>query len=297
MPELSPSAIDKTEIGFILDSPLQRPLDHTWSYHWFSPSGEKQLSYCWQTPYHWLRFSELADFRVSADVKEIICYPIPGIPPESLRHLLLDQVLPRCLAHQGKFMLHASAVRLEEGLILFIGDSGAGKSTLAGNFHQSGHPAISDDCIWLRDHDEGVAAIPTYGGLRLWEDSLEVLFASEQETHSMAHYSSKKRVPLQEDAQAGEGAPVLAVILLSPPAETSSSAVTLERLPNREAFIAVLKQTFQLDIMDRARMTRHAEALGRMIPRLPAFRLSMARRYDLLPAAREKILEAVLSND
>ena len=86
--------------------------------------------------------------------------------------------------------------------------------------------------------------------------------------------------------------PVLAVVVLSPAVD--SLEVKLEKLPHREAFIAMLKQTFQLNPTDLERMTRHAQALGRIVPRLRAFRLSMPHDYALLPLVRQKILEAVL---
>ena len=89
---------------------------------------------------------------------------------------------------------------------------------------------------------------------------------------------------------------VLAVIVLSPSVQTRDSKVILNRLSNREAFIAILKQSFQLNFMDLARMTRHVKALGRIIPRLPSFRLSMPHDYDVLPLVRRKILETLLSS-
>ena len=254
------------------------------------------LAYGRQDSYHWLRFPGFADFCISANAREISCHPLPGIPSETLRHLLLDQVLPRCLAHQGKIMVYASAVQFEQGLLLFIGDSGAGKSTLAGNFHRAGQPAVSDDCLWVKEDKDRIVAVPSYGGLRLWEDSLQALFSAEQDTHSMAHYSSKRRVPLSENDLPGfnNGIPVLAVIMISPPGQTSSSEIILERLAQREAFIALLKQTFQLNLSDLERVARHVEALGRIVPRVPAYRLSMPRDYALLPLVRQKILETVL---
>jgi hypothetical protein len=244
-----------------------------------------------------LQFPNLADFQISSNTKEIICYPIPETPQETIRHLLLDQVLPRCLAHQGRIMVHASAVRLEQGLILFLGDSGVGKSTIAGNFHQAGNPMVSDDCLMLKMGKTGIKAIPTYGGLRLWEDSLEVLFPPEQEVDQVAHYSTKKRVALDEKdtLKLMKGLPVLAMFVLAPRDPASGSDITLEHLSNREAFIALMKQSFQLDVLDMKRMTRHIRALGRIVPRIPAYRLSMPHDYALLPLARRKILETILS--
>lgn len=194
-------------------------------------------------------------------------------------------------------MLHASAVMVERGLILFLGDSGAGKSTLAGNFHQAGNPALSDDCIWIKESNEQLVAIPSYGGLRLWEDSLEVLFGEEQNTYAMAHYSAKQRVSLNENSEQefGNGIPVLALVVLSPADPTLTSQITLNRLSNRETFIAMLKQTFQLNVMDLERMTCHMQALGRIVPGLPSFRLSMPRDYEALPLVRKKILETIRS--
>jgi len=288
--------VDDVDFVFRLESIMQQPTDLVCSHHWLSPTGEILLSYRKQKTFHWLLFPYLAKFRVSTNTSEITCYPITEIPEETVRHLLLDQVLPRCLAYQGRIMLHASAVQLERGLLLFIGDSGAGKSTLAGDFHQMGQPVVSDDCLWVKEEGDQVLAVPSYGGLRLWEDSLEVLFAAQEDARSMAHYSAKKRVSLRESdlSEFSNGIPVLAVIALSPPDQTPSSKIILERLSHREAFIALLKQTFQLDVTDLDRMTRHMRALGDLVPRLPAYRLTMKHDYALLPLVRHKILERVL---
>lgn len=296
IPELSQSKNDITKLVFRLVSTQPQLTELFWFHHWLSRDGEELLSYFKRDSHHWLRFPELSDFQISLNTKEIACFPTPETPRETTRHLLLDQVLPRCLAHQGRIMIHASAVKLNPGLILFIGDSGSGKSTLAGNFHQAGQPVVSDDCLWIKEGKRAIKAVPTYGGLRLWEDSLQVLFPAEQNTQSVAHYSTKKRVPLKEsDARKFvRGLPILAVIVLSPLGDSQTSEIVLERLPNREAFIALMKQSFQLDVLDMKRMTRHIRALGRIVPRIPTYRLSMPHDYALLPLVRQKILETVL---
>jgi energy-coupling factor transporter ATP-binding protein EcfA2 len=297
IPEFPRSDPDKSGLFFYLESPNKESAKQIWLHHWLSPDGERLLSYGKQGPDHWLQFPELADFCISANIKEISCYPLLEVPQESIRHLLLDQVLPRCLAYQGKVMLHASAVRLEEGVILFIGDSGAGKSTLAGNFHQAGIPIISDDCVWVKESQTGIVAVPSYGGLRLWDDSLAALFAGEKNIHPMAHYSAKKRVSLNgsDIHECRKGVQILAMIMLSPPDNTSVPDVILDWLPLREAFITLMKQSFQLNVMDRDRIKRHSSAIGSIVSSLPAYRLSMPRDYALLPLARQKILETVLT--
>lgn len=292
--ELVQAEFDKVGITFYLENMEQQSTDFLWSHHWLSLTDEKLISYS-KEKCHWLRFPNLADFQISLNAKEITSYPVLGTPPETTKHLLLDQVLPRCLAYQGKTMVHASAVRFEHGLILFLGDSGVGKSTLAGNFHQLGNPIVSDDCLMLKEGKNGIKGIPTYGGVRLWNDSLEVLFPPEQGVDPVAHYSTKKRVALDEkDAlKLRKGLPVLAMFVLFPRDPVLGSEITLERLSNREAFITLMKQTFQLDVHDLKRIERHMRRLGRIVSKLPAYRLSMPHKYELLPLVRKKILQTV----
>jgi hypothetical protein len=266
-----------------------------WTHHWQSPDGESVLSYRSQGTDQWLRFPGSADFRLSARAREVFCYPLPGIPIETLRHLVLDQVLPRCLAHQGKIMVHASAVQFNEGVALFLGDSGTGKSTLAGSFHQAGWPAVSDDCLCIKNSRVGVKAIPSYASLRLWDDSLNFLFPSEGKDYSVAHYSTKKRISTNgyESLRLREGIPILAVFVLSPPTQHFCSDITMQRISHREAFIELMRQSFKLNFADLRRVKRHIGAIGRIIPELQAFRLSVPRQYDLLPAVRQKVLEKI----
>lgn len=242
-----------------------------------------------------MRFPRLADFQVSAHASEIFCYPFSDLPEETIRHLLIDQVLPRCLAHRGRIMVHASAVRIDDGAILFLGDSGSGKSTLAANFHQAGQRALSDDCIWMREHGRAVEVVPSYGGVRLWEDSLDVLFPS-QATEPMAHYSAKKRISLETENSPASSIwlKVLALFVLAVPNPNAKPQINIQLLAKREAFIALVKQCFQLDVMDVKRVERQMDTIGRMIPFLPAFHLTIPHDYDLLPQVRQKILEAVL---
>jgi hypothetical protein len=290
LPELPLASTDEGEFFFQQELSGNDSNEHVWNHQWLGPRGEKLISYGRQQSFHWLSFPGLVDFKINADGKEITCYRMPEFRVETIRHLLLDQVLPRCLAYQGKIMIHASAVRHNQGLILFIGDSGSGKSTLAGNFHQAGTPVMSDDCLWIKEDDDRITAVPTYGGLRLWEDSLDHLFPSGQNTLPMAHYSSKRRVSIQEDTGpvTSDGLPVLAVMMLA-----SARSIGMELLSPREAFIAVLKQTFQLDLHDLERVKAQTQALGRIVPRLRVYRLSMPRNYALLPLVRQRILETV----
>jgi len=265
-----------------------------WTDTWCTSSGAPFFSYSNQDSLHWLRYHGFADFRISIDMKEISCYPVPGISDAIIRHLLLDQVLPRCLAYEGEIILHASAVHIQRGLILFLGESGAGKSTLAAHFHQAGQMAISDDCTWVKCGKTSVTARPVYKGLRLWQDSLNALFPSQSKTKSTTLFSSKRRIILEGKELHGDsrGINVLAVFLLSPLTHSPASEIVVKPLSNRDAFISLAKQSFRLN-SEFAMFERQMKDLGHIVTRLPFYQLYNIHDYALLPFVRQKILQTI----
>ena len=289
---------NKTPLSFVLEKSVEKLIYPDWKHSW-PANGTPHLHYGQQDSIHILHFPKLADFKISPDSNSIHCFPRLNIPEQTIRHLLLDQVLPRCLAHQGHMILHASAVLVEKGLILFVGPSGAGKSTIAGYFHRSGHPAVSDDCMFLAETKNHVTAIPCYGGMRLWEDSREFLFPDARDTFEMAHYSSKQRIALtDQDDKKPKNNRIAAIIFLSPTIEyQQEKPVQLNPVPLRAGYMELLKQTYQLDVTDLESLVRHAKGLGNVIQKIPLFQLSMPHDYTLLQTARNLIIDKIASNE
>jgi energy-coupling factor transporter ATP-binding protein EcfA2 len=297
LPELSTS--EKTESGvlFSLENTLNRSVEKPGDQYWLPLDADGWVFYCKTASSYWLRFPSLADFCISNRARKISCFPHSEIPDDTIRHLLLDLVLPFYLAQQGKILVHASAVRLKQGLLIFIGESGAGKSTLAGHFHQAGQPTISDDSILIKPYRNQIRAIPSYGGLRLWPDSLKELFEPAHTTQPVAHYTEKKRVQLESNdlLRLQKGLPILALIVLSPADQDPDPEISLTPLSSREAFIELAKQSFQLDMRDSKRTAKRMQILGEIVPRFKTFRLHSPHDYSLLDRVRQLILDTVLA--
>ncbi|MBK9316712.1 MAG: hypothetical protein IPM55_21055 [Acidobacteria bacterium] len=139
-----------------------------------------------------LRHFDLADFIINGQGTEIECRMQKALPEETIRHLLLDQVLPRLLSHQGRLMVHASAVLTSKGIIAFLGDTGWGKSTLAASLVQPGVSLMTDDCLSITEIEGTLFGIPAYTGLRLLPDSLGRLYPDSPEVMDFAHYSEEE---------------------------------------------------------------------------------------------------------
>lgn len=88
----------------------------------------------------------------------------------------LDSILPILLIKNGKFAVHASAVKTKNGVFLFTAPRGVGKSTLAASLVLNGAKFISDDiCILKWDEKLGKFYTKCYHPhVQLWRNIFAV---------------------------------------------------------------------------------------------------------------------------
>ena len=274
----------------LLDGPPAEPMGTGWRHHWYSDVGDLTLSLATSGDGFLLRFPGLADFVVSTDARRIAAWPGPGTNRETLRHLLLDQVLPRMLGHVGRLVLHASSVEVDGRAIAFAGETGRGKSTLAASLHACGCPLLGDDGLIVTACDDHTIAIPTYCGLRLWPPSVAPTVDRTLSQAPSAQDSDKRRLELP--AKSGsEPMPLAALYVLAPPPDDNEAEIGVTRFSGRDACIELIRHAFQLDVGDRERAARLLATASEVAERLPVFGLKYPRDYGFLPAVRSTILD------
>jgi hypothetical protein len=85
------------------------------------------------------------------------------------------------LLHQrGHVLMHASAVSVDGGAVMFCGQSTAGKSTLAAALAQRGYPFVTDDVCAVSFDSEGRPMVHPDGRcLKLWSYAIDKLDLAE----------------------------------------------------------------------------------------------------------------------
>jgi hypothetical protein len=265
----------------------------SWFMNWTLPGGEKWLSCAKTEGGYLLRFNELADFTVDRIGSEIVCMPRSGIPEDTIQHLLLDQVIPLVINLRGGEALHASAILTSHGVVAFAGPAGSGKSTITGSLIRTGYSFVSDDCLTLREKDQTILAIPAYPGLRLWDDAQEHLFGEKGNKKSVAHYTSKLRVDIEEgpESYSPEPKPFVRLYDIVNSSETDeTSDIMIEKLPPRDSFMALVRCAFRLDITDQNMLTRQFHFLKKVTSSISVLRLSFPRNFRFLPDVQKAIL-------
>lgn len=228
-----------------------------------------------------LSFPGLAEFHVSRAGDRIRCRSVRGIPAVTLRHLLLDQVLPLAFSRSGCLALHASSVLVPGiGALAIAGRSGAGKSSLAAALASRGCPLITDDCLVLACPRDIPLALPGYPGLRLWQDAARALWGAGATRRAVAHYTTKGRVAVNDFC--ATPFPLHAIFVLigryrgGPPIRVRSA-------PSGQSLIDLVRYTYLLDVHDREQLSRSFLDLAALTERVPVARLRVRHDADRLP--------------
>lgn len=252
------------------------------SFIWTDPNAT--LSVHKSGELHALVFPDLAVFTIQPTTAQVRVYS--STDAATLTHLLLDQVLPRLLAWSGEIVIHAGAIATKDFAIAFLGESGHGKSSMTAGFIQSSAQLLSDDAVTLRQAPDGIYAAGLYPSLRLWPRALDGLTVTALKTSDMAHYSTKRRVRIDEAAAIDP--PKLDAIFQLKMGEADSK-ISITRLSERDVMMALIEGSFRLDPTAQPQGQTFFTQMDAIKSRIKGYRLCYPRGYEHLPAVRAAI--------
>ncbi len=235
---------------------------------------------------HVLRFRRFAEFIVGDEGRPIRWRAPLATRPETVRHLLLDQVLPAVAFEHSLIGLHASAVVINGQGVAFAGTASRGKSSLAASFALDGHPVLTDDSLML-DWPRRVRARcrvirrSGYGETQppaSWRDAVGARGAIHLE-------ASDRRACPGDLHSGGTPCPWGKIYVI----DRRAGPARIEPLSSREAYVELLKTTFHLDPPDRVTARREVAALAAIVRGVPVARLRVPLRLDSLGQVRRAI--------
>lgn len=92
------------------------------------------------------------------------------------RLFVLSEALGLVLFQRGVFLLHGSAVKIDQKAIVFLGQPGAGKSTTAAAFVKAGFTILSDDMTAIGfDNEQKAVVWPGFPEIKIWQSTVQNL--------------------------------------------------------------------------------------------------------------------------
>lgn len=244
----------------------------------------------------YLQWPRRFEFLVSADGGHIAGRPLTHGTPEGFHTHLLGQALSFALIRQGLDPLHATVVTAGGGVgseagIAFLGHSGYGKSSLAAAFIAAGHTLLTDDLLVLTERAGSLVAHPGPPRLKLYPQSARRLLPRARSVRMMRS-TPKRLLPLPARLLAPGPVPLRAIYALVPAQRrrADSDRITIRRLAERDACLALIRNTFNASVLDPDRLARQLSLAAHVAATVPVKSLSYPRSFAALPAVREAIL-------
>ena len=266
-----------------------------WFHRWRNPGEPPGLSFGRRGGGYLLRFHGRADYAIDFAARSIVGWRRRPATLTTLRHLLIDQVMPLVLS-RDRLVVHASAVATPSGAVAFVGFTGSGKSTLAAVLAAGGFPLLTDDCLVIERARRGFLARPFYPGARLWPDSVRAVGASLRASLPVAHYTRKRRLDASHLACQADAVPLSRIFVLDrPAAHDARRPLGFTRLRGADALLSLMECTFQLDIHDAAAIRRTFELHSQLVGALPVHRLAFPWHLRQLDDTRQAIVRELMT--
>ena len=196
---------------------------------------------------------------------------------------LLGPVFAFVLRLRGFTPLHASAAVIRENAVAFVGPGGAGKSTIAGALAREGYPILGDDIAVLEQIREEFCLRPAYPQVRLWSDSVSILFGTKDALPKLVPSSDWDKRFLDLD-QPGfsfhtEPAPLRCIFLLEPRSPNVQVA-RIDEITPVGAFARLPANTYVSYGLTPEMRAREFRELGLLVARVAVKRLTLGSSLD-----------------
>ena len=220
--------------------------------------------------------------------REIILDPLANVDESVYRLFILGAAVGVLLHQRGFLVLHASAIVLGGGAVVFIADKGMGKSTMVGTMHNRGHILMADDIVAIDPKPDIPQAYPGFPQLKLWPESAEELCESPDEL-PLVRPDLTKRSRILDHGFAVESMPLKRVLVLADGDEDA-----IEPLPPQMAFMSLVQHSYSLGILKATgtQASHFAQAI-RVAKLVPVMRLKRRRQMERLPLVAQMIEESL----
>ena len=223
--------------------------------------------------------------------KEIVIDPFSGVEERLLRLPLLGAVLAVLLHQRGFLTLHASAVAINGGAVVFLGGRGWGKSTLAATLYARGHHLIADDLVGL---DVGGTrhpmVLPGFPQLKLLPEAAASALGDDPETLPRLAIGYEKRARRGIDRFSHKPLPLKGIYELS-----KGPAIEIKPLQPQEAIMQVIANSYIAraanQLLQGVGTSSHFLQCTSLINNVPVYRIERPQSLALVPAVAQLVEE------
>ncbi|MGH7456282.1 MAG: hypothetical protein ACRENG_33330 [bacterium] len=227
----------------------------------------------------YLRWPDVGRFLAREGRELIVAAGPAGAGNKQLLNLyILSEALGMILCQRGVFLLHASAVKLGEQVILFAGLPGAGKSTLAAAFAQQGGVGLCDDMVAITFEARRQPVVwPGFPQIKIWPPTIEGLGYTASSLPPLFE-GSRKRVISKADNFPQAPLPLTHIFFLE-----TAEAYNLRRMNDAEALFALVRFfPCPSDMLQGRFLRQHFQQCNQLLRSVEVWKLESPKNFKVL---------------
>lgn len=225
-----------------------------------------------------LSWRDVGDFRVR-DGAVIDYAPREGVDPALTSLPLLGPVMGVLLQSRGLLTLHGSAIALDNGVAIFLGDKGAGKSTTAATLVQAGKALLTDDIVAI-EGGPPPRLHPAYPQVKLTREAETAIAVAAQPMARPHPDFEKTRLLIEAPFDPAPRPPAVAFVL------QRGSAFALAPLAGADALMALMRFSyatrFGRALIHGRTAAAHLRQCADLARRIPVQRLTVPNGLERL---------------
>jgi len=222
--------------------------------------------------------------------REIEVHPFVDGEENLVRQLILGVGFGVLMHQRDKLVLHASAVKIDQEVIAFIGDKGQGKSTTAAAFLSAGYSVVTDDVLVIDSFSNGLPIVtPGTPQVKLYADSLSASLGDKKDKieYNETHVD-KKVYPLQRGIQSDK-LPLKHIFSLE-----FGDRTKVHNLSKQKSFIKILSNTYLNKLLlDTNSLKWTTIKIARLINNAGVFSLEREKNINKLKTVVNKVIKTV----
>lgn len=244
----------------------------------------------------YVRWAGVGEFLVSTDGHRISCRHQDGSSIESFQVYMLGQALSFALVKQGFEPLHATVAVVDDQAVAFLGNNAFGKSTLAACFLEAGHRLLTDDLLILQQSSNRILAYPGPPRIKLFPKIASRFLGHTVSPVRMNAGTDKLILPIDEYRRCAVPVTLKAIYSLADPRDVCGSPhVNIQTLNPREAFVELVRSTFNRRVVGPQRLERHFAFMADLADVMSVKKLSYPRAVGRLQEVREMVVADLAS--
>ena len=229
----------------------------------------------------------------------ITCYPARQTSNKQLHLNFLGPIMSMWLEQNCFLVLHASAILVNDKVILFLADSQQGKSTLAAMMIRAGYQLLSDDLLAIKYNqlENQYVTFPSYPVIKLWPDQFSRIF--ENDDPSLHLDKDLKKCRIRVDAMNPDlfcNKPHSLAMIYCLHRGERSRKLCIEPVSKIEAMTRLIRYSFAAPIMIATGwQSKRLEEFSNMVSAIPVRDLNYPSDIQTLPIMCKSIVNDAMS--